>query len=104
MRYRLLATFFLISFIAGLVGAQSLSELAKKEKERRKKNKEKGQETLVITEAELTPGKSGSSSDSSTQTTRTPSSSRSTASRRGHERTDHRREIARQGGRSDRLA
>jgi hypothetical protein len=42
----------LFSFSA-LCGGQSLSEIAKKEKERREKNKEKGEEVRVITEEEL---------------------------------------------------
>jgi hypothetical protein len=49
-----------ICLFAGSIGAQSLSELAKKEKERRKKNQEKGEQALVITETELQQGRSES--------------------------------------------
>jgi hypothetical protein len=55
---------FLLSFAfclsTGAIGAQSLTEVAKKEKERRKKNQEKGEQVLVITETELQQGKSES--------------------------------------------
>jgi hypothetical protein len=66
---------------AGSIGAQSLSELAKKEKERRKKNQEKGEQALVITEAELQQGKSESTApvESSDESTSRPTSTRATS-------------------------
>jgi hypothetical protein len=74
-----------ICLFAGSIGAQSLSELAKKEKERRKKNQEKGEQALVITETELQQGRSESTApvESSVESTgtRRPARSRSTQPR-----------------------
>jgi hypothetical protein len=53
MRGQVLAGLFLLLVVPALVAGQSLTELAKEEKERRKKNKESGKEVLVITEKEL---------------------------------------------------
>ncbi len=44
----------MLGLAAPSVGAQSLTELAKKEKERRKKNEQEGKEVHVITEENLT--------------------------------------------------
>jgi len=48
----------LVVSFAGFAGAQSLVDLANKEKERRNKNKEKGSEAQVITERDLSRVKS----------------------------------------------
>jgi hypothetical protein len=52
------AIWVLVFSFAGFAGAQSLAELAKKEKERRNKNKAKGSEAQVITEHDLSRAKS----------------------------------------------
>ena len=53
MKNRVLTGIFLLLAIPALLLGQSLTELAKEEKERRKKNKESGEEVQVITEREL---------------------------------------------------
>jgi hypothetical protein len=52
----------LLVLVPGLALGQSLSDVAKKEKERREKNKSEGKEALVISEDQLSPqGASGGS-------------------------------------------
>lgn len=52
----------LLVLVPGLALSQSLTDAAKREKERREKNKQEGKEALVISEAELSPqGASGGS-------------------------------------------
>ncbi len=53
MKNRVLTGIFLLAAIPAVLLGQSLTELAKEEKERRKKNKESGEEVQVITEREL---------------------------------------------------
>jgi hypothetical protein len=55
--------------LATSVSGQSLSEIAKKEKERRKQNEEKGKEVRVITEADLNQGTSEATSPEETPAT-----------------------------------
>ena len=52
--FRLSIFFFLCLFLPALVGGQSLAELAKKEKERREKNREHGVEVRLINKGEVT--------------------------------------------------
>ncbi len=53
MRWRILFGLSLALAVPAFMVAQSLTELAKEEKERRKKNKEQGEQVHVITEKEL---------------------------------------------------
>ena len=53
MKGRVLTGIFLLLATPALLLGQSLTELAKEEKERRKKNKESGKEVQVITDREL---------------------------------------------------
>ena len=55
--------------VAGFASSQSLVDLAKKEKERRKENKEKGSEAQVITEHDLSRVKSPSFSSTAMPST-----------------------------------
>jgi len=50
----------LFVLLPGLALSQSLSDVARKEKERREKNKQEGKEALVISEDQLSPAAGGS--------------------------------------------
>ncbi len=71
MRWRILIGLSLVLAVPALLVAQSLSELAKEEKERRKKNKEQGGQVHVITEKELVEN-SGTIANPDAQITSTP--------------------------------
>ena len=51
----------LLVLLPGLALSQSLTDVAKKEKERREKNKQEGKEALVISEDQLRPQQAGGS-------------------------------------------
>jgi len=53
MKHRILTGLFLLAATPALLLGQSLTELAKEEKERRRRNKESGKEVKVITDREL---------------------------------------------------
>ncbi len=53
--------FVLLVLLPGLALSQSLTEVAKKEKERREKNKQEGKEALVISEDQLATQQAGGS-------------------------------------------
>ena len=53
--------FVLLVLLPGLALSQSLTEVAKKEKERREKNKHEGKEALVISEDQLATQQAGGS-------------------------------------------
>ncbi len=53
--------FVLLVLLPGLALSQSLTEVAKKEKERREKNKQEGKEALVISDDQLSTQQSGGS-------------------------------------------
>jgi len=57
MRHRVLTGLIVLLVLPALVWGQSLSELAKEEKERRKKNRDSGKEVQVITDRELAGNK-----------------------------------------------
>ncbi|MEE9264117.1 MAG: hypothetical protein V3V11_06650 [Vicinamibacteria bacterium] len=71
MNRRILIGLILALAVPALLVAQSLTELAKEEKERRKKNKERGEQVQVITEKELTEN-TGTIANPDAQTTSTP--------------------------------
>ena len=71
MRWRILIGLSLVLAVPALLVAQSLTELAKEEKERRKKNKDQGGQVHVITEKELVEN-SGTIANPDAQTTSTP--------------------------------
>ena len=71
MRWRILIGLSLVLAVPALLVAQSLTDLAKEEKERRKKNKEQGGQVHVITEKELVEN-SGTIANPDAQTTSTP--------------------------------
>ncbi len=71
MNRRILIGLSLALAVPALLVAQSLTELAKEEKERRKKNKERGEQVQVITEKELTEN-TGTIANPDAQTTSTP--------------------------------
>ena len=58
MKIPTIVIWLIVLSFSGFAGAQSLAELAKKEKERRKENKTKGSGTQVITERDLSRVKS----------------------------------------------
>jgi hypothetical protein len=85
MRWRILIGLSLVLAVPALLVAQSLTELAKEEKERREKNKKSGAQVHVITERELVgnPGKIANpdgqaTSTPATATAETPKASSST--------------------------
>ena len=71
MNRRILIGLSLALAVPALLVAQSLTELAKEEKERRKKNKERGEQVQVITEKELAEN-TGTIANPDAQTTSTP--------------------------------
>lgn len=71
MNRRILIGLSLALAVPALLVAQSLTELAKEEKERRKKNKERGEQVQVITEKELAQN-TGTIANPDAQTTSTP--------------------------------
>ena len=71
MNRRILIGLSLALAVPALLVAQSLTELAKEEKERRKKNKERGEQVHVITEKELAEN-TGTIANPDAQTTSTP--------------------------------
>lgn len=71
MNRRILIGLSLALAVPALLVAQSLTELAKEEKERRKKIKERGEQVQVITEKELAEN-TGSIANPDDQTTSTP--------------------------------
>jgi hypothetical protein len=88
MKHRTLIGALLLLAMPVLGAGQSLSELAQKEKERRKKNKETGEEVQVITDRELVSNQGrianpASSTPPAEGTGTTASSARSTPANRG---------------------
>ncbi|MFQ5790915.1 MAG: hypothetical protein ACE5JI_10620 [Acidobacteriota bacterium] len=77
MRLSVLAA-LLVMFLPASAASQSLAEVARKEKERRKDNDESGRQVSVITEAELTQGRAESlpETDGTTPSPRTGTKSR----------------------------
>ncbi len=71
MNRRILIGLSLALAVPALLVAQSLTELAKEEKERRKKNKERGEQVHVITDKELAEN-AGTIANPDAQTTSTP--------------------------------
>jgi hypothetical protein len=71
MNRRILIGLSLALAVPALLVAQSLTELAKEEKDRRKKNKERGEQVQVITEKELAQN-TGTIANPDAQTTSTP--------------------------------
>ncbi len=71
MNRRILVGLSLALAVPALLVAQSLTELAKEEKERRKKNKERGEQVQVITEKELAAN-TGTIANPDAQTTSIP--------------------------------
>ena len=69
--------------LCGLAFGQSLSELAKKEKERREKNRREGKQVQTITESELSEGEAESEEGSETSASRS-NSRRTTTNRRSN--------------------
>jgi hypothetical protein len=81
VRFSSIFTTLIVFLFAGSVSGQSLSEIAKKEKERRKENEKKAEQVQVITEHELQQGRREStpSDDSAENATSQAQSSRSRA-------------------------
>jgi len=83
MRHRVLTGLLVLLVLPGLVWGQSLSELAKEEKERRKKNQDSGKEVQVITDRELAGNKGSIANPETTvagqDSPSTPSSTRTSA-------------------------
>ncbi len=71
MNRRILLGLSLALAVPALLVAQSLTELAKEERERRKKNKERGEQVHVITDKELAEN-AGTIANPDDQTTSTP--------------------------------
>ena len=83
MRHRVLTGLLVLLVLPALVWGQSLSELAKEEKERRKKNRDSGKEVQVITDRELAGNKGSIANPETTvagqDSPSTPSSTRTSA-------------------------
>jgi hypothetical protein len=73
------ATLVFLLLLPSLALAQSLGELAAKEKERRQKNKERGKAVRVITESELAGGEQGAEPGTAGNPSSSPSSVSSSA-------------------------